>query len=142
MLEKLLLAYDGSEPSKKALEFTKELAKKLNAKVTVLYVIDIEKVTELLGDMAVDSLEMMMEKARKVVSEAVEELKKAGIEAEPLIEKGGPPEKIAEVAEKGGYGMIIMGSHGYRGLKRLFLGSVSEKVLRIAKVPVTIVKYK
>ncbi len=142
MLEKLLLAYDGSEPSKKALEFTKELAKKLNAKVTVLYVIDIEKASELLGDMAVDTLEAMMEKARKIVGEAVEELKKAGVEAEPLIEKGGPPEKIAEVAEKGNYDMIIMGSHGYRGLKRLFLGSVSEKVLKIAKVPVTIVKYK
>ncbi len=142
MLEKLLLAYDGSEPSKKALEFTKELAKRLNAKVTVLYVIDIEKATELLGDMAVDALQVLEEKAKRTVQEAVEELKKEGVEAEPLIEKGGPPEKIAEVAEKGGYGMIIMGSHGYKGLKRLLLGSVSEKVLKIAKVPVTIVKYK
>ncbi len=142
MLEKLLLAYDGSEPSRKALEFTKELAKKLGAKVTVLYVIDIEKASELLGDMAMDTLKVMEEKAQKVVNEAVEELRKVGVEAEPLIEKGGPPEKIAEVAEKGDYGMIIMGSHGYKGLKRLFLGSVSEKVLKIAKVPVTIVKYK
>jgi len=142
LFEKVLLAYDGSEPSKKALEYTAELAKRLGSEVLVLHVIDIEKLAELLGDFDVPDLESLEKKARELVEEAAKYLEEKGVKARPLLKKGGPPETIAETAEEEGCSMIIVGSHGWRGFKRLFIGSVSEKVVRISKVPVLVVKYK
>lgn len=138
----MLLAYDGSEPSKKALQFTKELAKKLGSEVIVLYVIDIEKLAEMLGELEVNEVTNLEKKANSLVEEAVKELQGAGVRARGTIRKGPPPEAIVEAAKEEGCSMIVVGSHGWRGFKRLLLGSVSEKVVRISDVPVLVVKGK
>ncbi len=59
----------------------------------------------------------------------------------PLIESGYPPDHIAAVASREHVDQIVIGSHGRRGLQRFFLGSVAERVLRIAECPVLIVKH-
>ena len=63
-----------------------------------------------------------------------------GLEVTTRIESGAPGEVIAELADTIGAEQIVIGSHGRRGLGRLFLGSVAEQVLRRSNVPVLVVK--
>lgn len=63
-----------------------------------------------------------------------------GLEVTTRIESGAPGEVIAELADAIGAEQIVIGSHGRRGLGRLFLGSVAEQVLRRSNVPVLVVK--
>jgi nucleotide-binding universal stress UspA family protein len=58
-----------------------------------------------------------------------------------LIESGYPPDHIVAIASREAVDQIVIGSHGRRGLQRFFLGSVAERVLRIADRPVLIVKH-
>ncbi|WP_043756361.1 universal stress protein [Imhoffiella purpurea] len=61
-------------------------------------------------------------------------------DAESLLVKGLPSTRILEIAAQRSVGMIVMGSKGLTGLKHLFLGSVAERVVHRARIPVTIVK--
>ncbi len=139
-MESVLLAYDGSKPSRDALNFTKDFAKKLNAKVYVLYVVNVDVATELFGEYSGKIAEELGEKAKSLVEEAVRELRESGIEAEGLVDAGTPAEKIVENAEKRDVYLIILGAHGYGGIKKLLIGSTSEKVIRLSTKPVLVVK--
>ena len=139
-MEKLLLAYDGSKPSKDALNFTKDFAKKLNAKVYVLYVVNVDVATELFGEYSGKIAEELEEKAKELVDEAVKALKEEGVEAEGVVDAGTPAEKIVENARKLDVYVIVIGAHGYSGIKRLLIGSTSEKVIRLSDKPVLVVK--
>ena len=66
--------------------------------------------------------------------------KAAGMEVETRVLKGNPAEKIVSFAEDNNIDMIIVGSLGKGGYERLVLGSVSEKIVRHAKVPVLVVR--
>ncbi len=56
------------------------------------------------------------------------------------VQLGQPADTIAELGRREGVDMIVIGSHGRRGLERFFLGSVAERVLRLAECPVLVVK--
>jgi len=66
--------------------------------------------------------------------------KAAGMETESIVLKGDPAEKIVNFAEEQNVDMIIVGSLGKGKFERLVIGSVSEKVVRHAKVPVLVVR--
>jgi len=71
----------------------------------------------------------------------VEKVAKAsGTEVESIVLKGDPAEKIVNFAERQNVDMIMVGSLGKGGFERLVIGSVSEKVVRHAKVPVLVVR--
>jgi nucleotide-binding universal stress UspA family protein len=59
---------------------------------------------------------------------------------ESMLVKGLPTNRILEVAEKRDAGMIVLGSKGLTGIKHILLGSVAERVVHLARVPVTVVK--
>ena len=139
-MDKLLLAYDGSEPSKHALKVATDLAKKLNAKIYLLYVVDVNAATELFGEYSGKIAEELMQKAKEVLKEAVDHIKSSGVEVEEVVEAGTPAEKIAEMGKKLDVYMIVLGAHGYSGIKKLLIGSVSEKVIRLSDRPVLVVK--
>lgn len=67
-------------------------------------------------------------------------LAEKGIEASFVHHAGHPDKEIADVAEKGGYDLVIMGSHGHGALSNLVLGSVATKVLANCNVPVLLVR--
>ena len=69
----------------------------------------------------------------------MEKAKFAGLEAESVILKGNPAEKILDFADEHDIDLIVVGSLGKSGIERFALGSVSEKVVRHAKVPVLVV---
>ena len=78
-MDKLLLAYDGSEPSKHALDVAIELCRKLNAMLEILYVVDVNAATELFGDYSGKIAEELTERANKVLEEAVKLASEKGV---------------------------------------------------------------
>ena len=76
----------------------------------------------------------------RATSSVVEKAKFAGLEAESVILKGSPAEKILDFADEHDIDLIVVGSLGKSGIERFALGSVSEKVVRHAKVPVLVVR--
>ena len=129
-LSKILVAIDGSESAEKALEYAVQLAKKHKAKITLLNVGE----SKLFG--------LKPEVARKIgesiLSDAAAKVK--GLKLDTQLEFGNPAETIIEVAEKGNYDLIVVGSRGLSSVKRFFLGSVSDDVSHHAKCSVLIVR--
>ena len=143
----LLVATDGSEGSKHAAEYAGNLARRLKARVTVIYVQDEESVPSHAWGLADgmktieqvrDSLEEhAMKHEISVAINAIGELQIAPVE---IVAWGHPSEIICAFASENEVDLIVIGSHGRSGLKRAFLGSVSQAVANQAPCPVTIVR--
>ena len=81
------------------------------------------------------------DEARRQMDQLVRKKKlEAGRFQAVIIHRGDPAQRIADHAKKARASMIVMGSHGRTGLRRLMLGSVAERTLRYARCPVLIVK--
>ena len=142
---KILLATDGSPHAQKAAEYVRNLVKlKPTAQVTVVYVKHYNRElhmnrgisVELPIDEAViasEAREAILNKARDIIAEAAQK-----VETKVLF--GNAAEEVAALAEGEGHDLIVMGSRGLNELKGLLLGSVSERVLHLAKCSVLIVK--
>jgi len=129
-LSKILVAVDGSESAEKALEYAVQLAKKHKAKVTLLNVGE----SKLFGFKP----EVAREVGEHILSDAAAKVK--GLKLNTQLEFGNPAETIIEVAEKGNYDFIVVGSRGLSSVKRFFLGSVSDDISHHAKCSVLIVR--
>jgi len=138
---KILIATDGSEASEKAADFGIETLRSGGAKVYAVYVID----TGSYGPVTADDkrskkIERLEGIGNKATSYIEEKAKAAGLEAESAVLSGKPAEEIVNFADEQKVDMIIVGSLGKGGIKRFMLGSVSEKVVRRAKIPVLVVR--
>jgi nucleotide-binding universal stress UspA family protein len=133
-MKKILLAYDGGEPAKRALEQTVELSHSLGASVGVISVVPVRP-----GRAPVDPWDDRSVHAQELL-EARTLLREAGIEAD-LIGPGGDPAKVIErVAEERGYDTIVIGTRGLGDLARTLQGSVSEHVASHANVTVVVAR--
>lgn len=139
-IQKILCPIDFSAPSRNALRYANEFAKAMNAKITLMHVIQPQPIT---ADINVPYIppEVDLEKNAK---EDLERVIKAdiheGISVEPLIAFGLPSDCIIEQAKKEDADLIILGTHGRTGISRLLMGSTAESVIRHAKCPVLVVK--
>lgn len=148
MYSHLLLALDGSATSHLAMAHASALARLSNAKVTVLHVVDeldhsngFERPQVYLNEVR----PRFLQAGQALLDAASEELLQAGVKCETvLLENSGKraSELIAEVAAAVGADVIVLGTHGRRGLSRLLMGSDAEQVARIAPVPVLLVRHK
>jgi nucleotide-binding universal stress UspA family protein len=138
--KQILIATDGSKASEKAADFGIEIAYLSRAKVYAVYVINVTSQDYILMD-ATWTTETR-EKFEKIGREATAYVvaQAAGLEAEAVILKGNPAEKIIDFAEEHEVDMIVVGSLGKSGIERFMTGSVAEKVFRNAKVPVLVVR--
>jgi len=138
MYRSVLVATDGSENSDFAVRNAVNIAKKNGAPLTVLFVIDPDKMSGLAG--ALDTSENISEAARQLSSEAfsrAEEMgRQAGISLSTKIMQGHPADKIAE--ESANHDLCVCGSLGRTNAKRAVIGSVAEKVVRSAYCPVLV----
>jgi len=138
----ILIATDGSETANEAADFGIEMIGCSGAKVYAVYVIDTTPYRSVPLDQ-IWSKETLdeFEKAGHEATSYVERIgKAAGVEVESRVLRGHPAEKIVSFAEDNNIDMIIVGSLGKGGYERVLLGSVSEKVVRHAKVPVMVVR--
>lgn len=133
-MDRILLAYDGGEPAKRALEQAVELARRFNATVGVVSVVPARS-----EHTAIDPWQDRSEHAEALL-EARRLLREAGIEAE-LLEPGGDPARTIErVAEERGYDTIVIGTRGLGTLARLLQGSVSDHVASHAHATVVVAR--
>ena len=138
----ILLAHDGSDHADKAMERAAEIAKNFKADVTVISVVpDICLPTaELSPAECFKVSQAFAQEFRDAMSKVAESLSSKGIEAEIIIEEGSPVEKILDTAESISADMIVLGSGGRHGAARILLGSVSSKIMELAKCDVLVVK--
>jgi len=80
------------------------------------------------------------DEARKVLEPALASLRERGLHAVSAWKTGPVGEAIADFAEQGGFGLVVMGTHGYGALGRLVMGSVTTQVLARCTVPVLLVR--
>ena len=144
MFKKILVPSDGSDLPHKAAEFAADLAKVHGAEVIGVYVIDPFPYIGI-GDASAVGLQAYLSEAKQAANRSLEVLaascKQRGVAfAGDTIERSVVYEGITETAKAEGCDLIVMGSHGRKGMEALFLGSVAQKVLTHAKVPVLIVK--
>jgi|ERR671923_2863952 nucleotide-binding universal stress UspA family protein len=141
MLSKILVPVDGSEYSLRALDTAIYLAKKIDANLTGMHVIEnlptvyveSQKVlNDLLAKYRAES-ENILDKCKQIAE-------KSGVKIETVIAEGDAASNIVVYARNGGFDTIIMGSRGVGSFKEMVLGSVSNKVLHHAKCSVMIVK--
>src|SRR5215211_2760815 len=148
---KVLLATDGSREAQLAARTAADLAQKTGSELHVVHVFGIAPVgppvypeaTDLQGEaLEVEAEERISEqRAREVLDAEVGKVRSAGgtvVEAH-LIEGTIAPEIVA-LAEEVGAGLIVMGSRGHGGIRRVLMASVSDAVVRHAHCPVLVVR--
>jgi universal stress protein A len=143
-IQKILVPMDFSEGSVAALRYAAGLAQRTGASLTLLHVVDsLIAPMEDLEYTYVDSksLRAAVEKrANEKLSELARKETDPTAHASPLVRRGTTWEQIIETTKSGGADLIVIGSHGYSGLKRVLLGSTAEKVVRHATCPVLVVR--
>jgi nucleotide-binding universal stress UspA family protein len=133
-MKKILLAYDGGEPARRALDMTIELAKASTAEVGVISVVPVHP-----GRVPIDPWDDRSVHAEELL-EARKLLREAGIEA-TMIEPGGDPARTIErIAEERNYDTIVIGSRGLGTIARTLQGSVSEHVAANAHATVVVAR--
>ncbi|MFH0768072.1 MAG: universal stress protein [Chloroflexota bacterium] len=142
MYRKMLVPLDGSELAEIVFTYAKELAGRLDIEVIVLHIVTPERALFAHAQQAYlkQSVETIRRQAREVQ-------KKTGIsEGGKLVEVrgelavGSPPEEILRYSEKENADLILMATHGRSGVRHWALGNVADKILRVSKVPVFLVR--
>lgn len=144
MFKKILVPTDGSQLAHKAAEFAAELAKIHGAKVVGLYVIDPFPYIGI-GDASAVGLQAYLAEAQVAARQALDDIRKSCETHEvpfdgDTIERNVTYEGILDTAQAEECDLIVMGSHGRKGMQALILGSVAQKVLTFSQMPVLIVK--
>jgi nucleotide-binding universal stress UspA family protein len=121
-MDKILVAYDGTEPARRALETAAALGKAFKARIGVVSVVPRHP-----GRYPIDPWDDADVHANELL-EAREALRQHGLEADLLEPVGDPAEMIETIAERGGYDTIVVGSRGLGTLGRMLQGSVSGHV--------------
>jgi nucleotide-binding universal stress UspA family protein len=138
MLKTILVAFDGSEQSRSAFKLGLEIADKFKAKLLVVGVV-------VLPEPAISvEIDAMLDYGKTHFTEEFDRLEEAakriGVELVTHVAVGHPAEQIIRHAEDSHADMIVMGRRGLTRATRWLLGSVSERVMRYAHCPVTVVK--
>jgi nucleotide-binding universal stress UspA family protein len=144
MYKNILLPTDGSELSAKAVEHGITLAKTLGAKITVLMVIAPFRTFAMEPPLIVDTgadeyARQMKEHAKQITETVAVSARAAGVQAETVqVENELPYQAIIETAASKGCDLVVMASHGRRGVAAIVLGSETVKVLTHSKIPVLV----
>lgn len=133
----LLVPTDGSRYSAGSTNKAIGLAQVYGAKLKVISIVD---VTDEFQAQAPDAVESLVNQARQHVEAVGSRAGERGVQADCFVREGESYRVITHMAKKQAADMIIMGSHGRTGVKRIFMGSVTEKVIGHAPCPVLVVK--
>jgi nucleotide-binding universal stress UspA family protein len=144
MFKHILVPIDGSSMSLLAIDKAAGLAKAFGSKATVLYVIDPYPFTGVGADFALGQdqyLGAARAEANAAMDAATERLKLAGVTGETrVVEAHAVWRGVLETADQLGADLLVMGSHGRRGLEKLVLGSVTQSVLSHTKITTLVVR--
>jgi nucleotide-binding universal stress UspA family protein len=139
MYDDILVPTDGSDASNRALEHAVDLASQYGATIHVLYVVDAGSYASLdVGtEMVVSALR---EEGETVTAAAEETVTAAGLDCRSTVVEGGVHRELLDYVAGHDVDLIVMGTHGRRGIDRYLLGSVTERIVRTSPVPVLTVR--
>lgn len=145
MYKSILVAVDGSATSDLALKEAIQLAKEIGARLRIVNVVDevnfnwaeYPNLTEI-WDALVASSRSLLDKAASVAAEAGIQAETRLVELDKLGDR--VPETLAREAEAWPADLIVVGTHGRRGLSHVLLGSVAEGIVRVATKPVLLIR--
>jgi nucleotide-binding universal stress UspA family protein len=146
MFKRILIPVDGSDTANKALVAGLQMARETSASVRLVHAVNEMAYLggmDPYGTYSVDLAGMMREGGAKVLTDAMAIAQSAGIEAsQSLCDDPGKRlgEMVAEAAKLWSADLIVVGSHGRRGMGRVLLGSGAEQILRLAPVPVLVIR--
>lgn len=142
MFNRILVPVDGSPTSRKALVAALQLAREGGGRVRLVH--SIEEMPYLIGyEYSAELLAQTRGYAEKLLREALEIAESAGVPADTkLLEMPGQRlgDLVAEEARRFEADLIVVGTHGRRGMGHLLLGSGAEQVIRLAPVPVLVIR--
>ena len=138
MFKNILLAFDGSDCSNKALVYARNLAEQYGAALWLIHVFP--HTSDLLGYEDFEKLFAKRKSAGQVViDDALQKLDKSTLKVRPELLEGPEAESILKAAKTSQADLIVMGTRGFGAVKGLLIGSVSRKVIHYATCPVMVV---
>jgi nucleotide-binding universal stress UspA family protein len=147
MYRKLLVATDGSPLSKKAVRSAIDLAAALGAELVALYVVPRYPVSYFEGGVTIPAQEVSRieeqwsQKGQAIVDAVLQTATAAGVKAKAVVSRSDlVAESILAAVKKHRCDLVVMASHGRKGLKRILLGSETQQVLTHGSVPVLVLR--
>ncbi|MCF8111951.1 MAG: universal stress protein [Desulfobacteraceae bacterium] len=138
-IHRILCATDFSDVSRIVVPYSIDLAAELNAELYVCHVIDLPTIS-VYGEAVFDPItqqQRFMDFARREIEKETQE---APVETTPLVTIGHTTEEITRLASDYDIDLVVAATHGRSGLKRLFLGSVTARLMRILSCPILVLR--
>ena len=142
-IKKILCPTDFSGPSLKGLEYAVEMAKAFRAELRVVYVLPIVPASATNPNLhyEIPEYERMIHKdSEKELKAIIAKHVPKNLKVKPLIGHGNAAHEIVRLAEEEKADLVVIATHGHTGLHHLIVGSVAEKVVRLAHCPVLAVR--
>ena len=146
MYQRILVPIDGSTTSNQGLDEAIKLAKLTGASLRVIHVVDaltFATGSELYGGFASDVIPQMREAGEQIVEKARTRVKEQGVTVDSMLFNSlstRVSDIVVDQAKAWDADLIVIGTHGRRGVNRLMLGSDAEQIVRMAPVPVLLVR--
>lgn len=148
MYQRILVPVDGSATSSRGLQEAIKLARLTGARLRLIHIVDeialatgLEAATMMTGDM----MELLREGGARLLAKAKARAEKAGVPTDTVIGDslaGRVCDQVVGQAKRWRADLIVLGTHGRRGVGRVLLGSDAEMIVRLAPVPVLLVRAK
>ncbi|WP_135829231.1 universal stress protein [Halorussus halobius] len=135
MYDTVLLPTDGSESTETVVEHARDVAARRGADVHVLYVIDDRAFLTMDDDRAAEATDELREEGERATAEVAAAFEAEDLEVTAAIRRGDPGDEILATVDDRDADLVVMGSHGADPTRNL-LGSVSQKVVTEASIPV------
>lgn len=141
-MKKIIVPIDFSEHSQYALETAANIAKRYNAEILALHMLEISEtyLTKGSNDLNAETA-FFLKLAEKKFEEALSKDFLEGITITPIVKHFKVFSEVNDVAKEYGADLVVMGSHGASGIKEMFIGSNTEKVVRHSDIPVLVIKH-
>ncbi|MEM9363084.1 MAG: universal stress protein [Bacteroidota bacterium] len=137
----IIVPVDFSEQSENALQVAASLAKKHDSELYVLHMLELSpSIMSESGYIAQEQVVHLIKVGEKRFNDFLDKPYLKGIKVIPIIKHYKVFQEVDEIAKKHDVGLIVMGSHGTDGLKEIFIGSNTERVVRTSEIPVLVVK--
>jgi nucleotide-binding universal stress UspA family protein len=148
-IRSILLPVDGSPYGESVIAYAVEIARIFGSTIHVLRVVDTPSAYAMLsrhmeavatGDILDEIIASMRREATEYVEELSETLKSEGVDVETVVLEGYPGEQVIEHERRGFYQLVIMATAGRSGVSRVVFGSVAERVLKMGRTPVMMIR--
>lgn len=148
-MKKILVPVDGSKASQKAAEKAVEIGKLINANLTFITVVNLPSedkysyfgmnIENAFAANRKEMLEKLVHEEKRMLDIIVRNLNLGDLSITKKVIVGKPAEEILKLASEDNYDLIVMGRRGFSNVERLFIGSITQKVLSSAPCPVMVI---